>query len=207
MMGIVERREREREEVRRKILDAAHELFASEGYDRVTMRRVAEAIEYSPTTIYHHFEDKDDLVSALCEEDFSKLLALFEQQAPPADPVEWIRQLGLAYAAFGLQNPNHYRFMFMTPAKFERVPQASASGVQSFSLFRSAVEKAIATGQFRPGDPQALAQVLWASLHGAVALLITLQPQHWPQGAAAPDLVERVIENGIWGMAARPSRD
>src|SRR5258708_5148200 len=206
-MGIVERREREREEVRRKILDAAHELFASEGYDRVTMRRVAETIEYSTTTIYNHFEDKDDLVSALCEEDFSKLLALFEEQTPPADPVEWIRQLGRAYATFGLQNPNHYRFMFMTPAKFERVPQVSASGTESFSLFRSAVEKAIATGRFRPGEPQALAQVLWASLHGAVALLLTLQPLHWPQGAAVPDLVERVIENGIRGLVARPAGD
>jgi AcrR family transcriptional regulator len=203
-MGIVERREREREEVRRKILDAARELFASEGYERVTMRRIAEAIEYSATTIYHHFEDKDDLVSALCEGDFGKLLSLFEGQAPPEDPVEWIRQLGMAYAAFGLQNPNHYRFMFMTRGKFEQIPGPSASGAQSFGLLRSAVEKAIRGGQFRPGDPQLFAQVLWANLHGAVALLITLQPQHWPHGAAAPDLVERVIENGIRGLLARP---
>ena len=70
-MGITERREREKEEVRKKILDAARELFATEGYERVTMRKVAEAIEYSPTTIYHHFEDKDDLVRALCLADFA----------------------------------------------------------------------------------------------------------------------------------------
>ena len=75
-MGITERREREREEVRRKILDAAHELFRREGYENVTMRRIAEAIEYSPTTIYNHFEDKDDLVKALCQEDFAALLEI-----------------------------------------------------------------------------------------------------------------------------------
>ena len=63
-MGITERREREREEVRRKILDAARDLFATEGYENVTMRKIAEAIEYSPTAIYGHFEDKDDLVQA-----------------------------------------------------------------------------------------------------------------------------------------------
>jgi AcrR family transcriptional regulator len=205
-MGIVERRERERVEVRRKILDAARDLFASEGYDRVTMRRIAEAIEYSPTTIYHHFEDKDDLVSALCEEDFSRLLAAFEGQTPPADPVEWIRRLGRAYAAFALQNPNHYRFMFMTKTKFERVPEPSDSGLQSFGLFRSAVEKAIAGGHFRPGEAQVAAQVLWSSVHGAVALLITLQPEHWPQGPAASDLVDQVIENGIRGFLAKPAR-
>lgn len=201
-MGIIERREREREEVRRRILDAARDLFATEGYDRVTMRRIAEAIEYSPTTIYHHFEDKDDLVNALCEVDFARLLAVFERQAPPADPVEWIRQLGLSYAAFGLQNPNHYRFMFMTRAKFEKIPEPSGSGKKSFGVLRAAVEKAIATGRFRPGDPQTVAQVLWANVHGTVALLITLEPKHWPQGVAAPDLVDQVIENGIRGFLA-----
>ena len=91
-MGITERREREREEIRTRILDAARELFDSEGYEHVTMRRIADAIEYSPTTIYNHFEDKDDLVRALCEEDFSRLLQIFREEDPPADPVEWIRQ-------------------------------------------------------------------------------------------------------------------
>src|SRR5438128_3863248 len=87
-MGIIERRERERGEVRRKILDAAHDLFAREGYDRVTMRRIADAIEYSPTTIYNHFEDKDDLVQSLCEEDFARLLGALQAQEAPVHPVE-----------------------------------------------------------------------------------------------------------------------
>src|SRR5947207_10890092 len=115
----MERREREREEVRRKILDAARDLFMTEGYEKVTMRRIAEAIEYSPTTIYNHFEDKDDLVQALCFEDFGRLFEHLQAQAAPADPLQAIRQLGLAYARFGLTYPNHYRFMFMTADKFE----------------------------------------------------------------------------------------
>ena len=65
-MGISERRERDRQAVRSKILDAARDLFAAEGYDAVTMRRIAEAIEYSPTTIYLHFKDKDALIRELC---------------------------------------------------------------------------------------------------------------------------------------------
>src|SRR5262249_10137916 len=101
-MGVVERREREREEVRKKILDAARELFATEGYERVTMRRIAEAIEYSPTALHHHFEDKSALVDALCEEDFGRLLGALQAQELPADPIERIRQMGRAYARFGL---------------------------------------------------------------------------------------------------------
>jgi AcrR family transcriptional regulator len=204
-MGITERREREREEVRRKILDAARELFTTEGYDHVTMRRIADAIEYSPTAIYGHFEDKDDLVKSLCEEDFARLFAVLQTQAPPTDPTEWIRQLGLAYATFGVTYPNHYRFMFMTPAKFEHVHEVASPGQQSFGLLRTAVEQAIASGQFREGEADTMAQVLWSQVHGAVTLLITLQPQHWPCAPAAPDLVERAIDNSIRGFLREAS--
>ncbi|HET8645930.1 MAG TPA: TetR/AcrR family transcriptional regulator [Vicinamibacteria bacterium] len=207
-MGITERREREREEVRRKILEAARELFATEGYERVTMRRIAEAIEYSPTTIYNHFEDKNALVDALCEEDFSRLLRSMGARELPADPIERILQLGQAYARFGLENPNHYRYMFMTP--FEQKACAdhelSPSGEAAFGLLHDAVREAVRAGRFVPVEPLAAAQVLWASLHGVVALLITYRPEKFPHGAAAPDLVERVMENGLRGFLAPGSR-
>ena len=203
-MGITERREREREEVRRKILEAARELFTTEGYEKVTMRRIADAIEYSPTTIYNHFEDKVALVDALCEEDFSRLLGAMSRAELPEDPVEAIRQLGVAYARFGRENPNHYRYMFMTP--FEQKAgsdhELSPSGEAAFGLLHDAVREAVRTGRFRPVEPLAAAQVLWASLHGAVALLITYRPEKFPHGAAAPDLLERVMENGLRGFLA-----
>ena len=199
-MGITERRERERSEIRRKILDAARDLFAREGYEQVTMRRIAEAIEYSPTTIYHHFEDKDDLVKALCDEDFSRLFAALAAAPPPLDPVEAIRQLGRAYCRFALDYPNHYRFMFLTPNKVEH-PDPDSPGHQSFDVLRAAVKAAQAKGRLRPGHADTIAQVLWASIHGAVALLTTLQPQHWPS-PPAPDLVDQVIDNSLRGFLA-----
>lgn len=204
-MGITERREREREEVRRKILEAARELFTTLGYERVTMRAIAEAIEYSPTTIYNHFEDKNALVDALCDQDFGRLLASLAGAELPADPVERIRQLGRAYARFGLENPNHYRYMFMTPfeQKAGQDHELSVSGERAFGLLRDAVREAVRSGQFLPMEPLAAAQVLWASLHGVVALLITYEPQRFPHGPAAPDLVERVVENGLRGLLAR----
>jgi AcrR family transcriptional regulator len=198
-MGIAERRERHRLGLRHKILDAARELFMSEGYERVTMRRIADAIEYSPTAIYTHFADKDDLVRALCADEFGQLLGALPQQAP-ADPVEWIRQLGLAYARFGFSYPNHYRFMFMTQ---KRQQPLSDEGQQAFGLLRAAVAKAVESGRFRRDeDVDAAAQVLWASLHGVVSLLVTYEASQFPGVPAAPDLVERVIDNGIRGLLA-----
>ena len=199
-MGIVERREREREEVRRKILDAARALFVRDGYDKVTMRAIAATIEYSPTTIYNHFEDKDDLVQALCYEDFARLFAALTADGLPEDPVERIRRLGLAYCRFGAAHPNHYRFMFMTLGKSESCHQPNDPGVASFGLLRDAVAQAIARKRFRPGNMDTMAQVLWSTIHGAVALLVTYHAEQFPCVPAAPDLIEETIENGLRGF-------
>lgn len=203
-MGITERRERERQEVRQKILDAARELFVRDGHEKVTMRAIAEAIEYSPTTIYNHFEDKDDLVHSLCNEDFGRLLQAFEGLEPPEDPLEWIRQIGQAYARFGLSYPNHYRVMFLTPNK-AHVKQAGDPADASYGVLKAAVARAMQAGLLRGDDVEAVAQVLWSSLHGAVALLTTLDAEMWPS-PPVPDLVERVMEASLRGVLARPDQ-
>lgn len=201
-MGITERREREKEEIRHRILDAARELFAAEGYEKVTMRRIAEVIEYSPTTIYLHFEDKDDLVTALCHEDFARLLEAMRAAPVPDDPVETIRQLGRAYCAFALRHPNQYRFMFMTPVGKEERLEDGNPGELSFGHLLEAVKRAVAAGRLRAIDPVTAAQVLWMGVHGVASALITLPAPHWPHGPAAPDLVEQVIDNALRGLGA-----
>ena len=114
-MGVKERREREKSETRDKSLDAARELFVTEGYEGVSMRRVAEKIEYSPTAIYVHFADKNELFRELCHQDYARLAEVFQGSAVPLDPVERLKQIGRTYIEFGMRYPNHYKFMFMTP--------------------------------------------------------------------------------------------
>ncbi len=201
-MGIVERREREREAVRRKILDAARDLFARDGYDKVTMRAIADGIEYSPTTIYNHFEDKEDLVEALCHEDFARLFAALTADGLPADPIERIRQLGRAYARFALAYPNHYRFMFMTAKMPDHKLNPEDPGSRAFQLLRDAVAEAAQGGRLRSGNPDTIAQVVWSSLHGATALLVTYGPDKFPCVPAAPDLIEQTCENALRGWLA-----
>ena len=113
------RRKQQQDELRAKILDAARELFVAHGVEAVSMRKVAEKIGYTATTLYNHFEDKDALLRALCDADFGTLQESFRRIGKIADPIERLRKLGQAYIEFALRYPSHYRLMFMTP----RVPR------------------------------------------------------------------------------------
>src|SRR5215213_5161587 len=104
-MGTLERRERERQDTRTRIMDAARDLFAREGYDAVSMRRIAEAIEYSPTAIYVHFRDKQDLLFQICQSDFVALAQGVVELQKVQDPIERVRRMGHAYIRFGVQHP------------------------------------------------------------------------------------------------------
>lgn len=99
-MGVKERRDREKLATRDLILDAARELFVSEGYEGVSMRKVAEKIEYSPTAIYVHFADKEELFRELCHQDFAHLAQVFQSAALPEDPVERLKVFADTLRAF-----------------------------------------------------------------------------------------------------------
>jgi AcrR family transcriptional regulator len=176
-MGTRERREREREETRDKILDAAREMFAENGIDAVTMRAIADRIEYTPTAIYHHFRDKQALIEELCERDYRALAHHFQRIGRIDDPVERLRVIGLAYADFALTYPNHYRFMFMTP-KVAKHTEAGADKADpsedAYEMLRQTVADGIAAGRYRPdfSDVDQLAQIAWATVHGVVSLHI-----------------------------------
>ncbi len=94
-MGIKERQERDREAVRRAILDAARDLFVKEGYEQVSIRKIAELIEYSPAAIYGYFPSKDDIFFALAEEGFCLLHGDGADLAAvaPLPPLERVRAL------------------------------------------------------------------------------------------------------------------
>ena len=115
-MGSTERRQNHRASLRREILDAASRLFVEEGYQRLTMRRLAERIEYSPTTIYLYFKDKDELLRAVCDETFSQLAGKLERlQKTSGTPLGYLREGLRTYVDFGLANPNQYTVTFLRP--------------------------------------------------------------------------------------------
>ena len=108
-MGIKERQERDREAVRRAILDAARDLFVSEGYDNVSIRKIAERIEYSPAAIYGYFPSKDDIFFALAEEGFRLLgdpgVGEAHERLQNLPPLERVRAVFWRLYEFSRQQP------------------------------------------------------------------------------------------------------
>jgi len=207
-MGVTERRERERIETREKILDAARELFATEGYEGVSMRKVAEKIEYSPTAIYVHFPDKESLFLELCHSDFRKLADTFQQLAKIADPVERIRQIGYAYMKFGIQNPNHYRMMFMTAHPDLADPKELGRGnpeEDAYEFLRQTAEQALEAGAFREDltDVDLIAQTLWAGVHGVISLEIAKGDDRWVPWRALKRRQDLLIRGLMEGLLRR----
>lgn len=177
-MGVKERKARQKKFLRQEILDAASELFVKEGYENVSMRRIAEKIEYSPTTIYLYFRDKAELLEQVCQETFARLSDVLARiQELPGDPVERLKRGLIAYIKFGLENPHHYRATFMIPVPegfdHEKHSKPDAAGMQTFDFMRRCVYDCISAGKFRKSDPELVSQTLWAGIHGLTSLLIT----------------------------------
>lgn len=204
-MGPRERREREREEIRTRILDAARELFASEGVESVTMRRIADRIEYSPTAIYFHFKDKEALLAELCDCDFRAFAHGFTLIAQIPDPVERLKAAGAAYVEFGLTNPSHYRLMFMTPKTTDAAAVTIRKGnpeEDAYAFLKGIVAELLEKGYFRDDltDPDLVAQVIWAAMHGLVSLEIAKCNDEWVDWRPMQERARIVVEMIIRGL-------
>ena len=176
-MGVKERKERQKENLRQEILDAASEMFAVEGYANVSMRKIAERIEYSPTTIYLYFKDKNDLLMQICEETFAMLYAKMQRiEKQSGSALDCLEKGIRAYIEFGLQHPNHYEVTFIAPLwndmKTDEYKYEGSMGERTFGYLRSVVQAAIAEGSLKKGDLEAMSQTLWAGMHGVTSLLI-----------------------------------
>lgn len=205
-MGPRERRAREREEIRGLILDAARDLFVNEGFDAVTMRRIAEKIEYSPTAIYFHFKDKESLLREICDHDFAALAEKFVVLADVTDPVERLRRTGHAYIDFGLNYPNHYRLMFMTPhppmpPHESRLARGNPEE-DAHAFLRQMVAQAIEQGRFRPEyhDVDLVSQVVWSGVHGTISLEIAKCNDDWIDWRPLADRARVMVDVLIDGL-------
>ena len=201
-MGIKERRAREKERLQRQILSAARELFVNEGYENVSMRKIADKIEYSPTTIYLYFKDKADLLDSVCKETLLDLLNTLELlNRDKRDPIETLRKSGKTYVEFGLKYPQDYKLTFVVRPQFQRGLglQEGSVGEKVFNYLHAMVSECIRQRAFRQVDVNTTSQALWAAVHGVTLLLIDFSDFPWTE---KDKLIDTVIDTMIEGLKA-----
>jgi len=183
-MGVKEKRQRYKEEFRRDILNAARDLFIDVGYEKFSMRRLAKKIDYSPTTIYHYFKNKDDLLFAICEEVAEQFLSRLRYiRSVQNKPYEALRQSMLYLIEFAFDNPNQYKVFFLTrPHVYgtqEEFMKTESMARNSYFEFREIVQACIKAGKLRRIDIDVLTQVLATAPHGLVVMSLYSNSFPW----------------------------
>lgn len=166
-MGIKQRRERERQTTQQAILQAALEIASADNWEAVTIRRVAERVEYSPSAIYKYFEDKEAILFTLLQQGFREQLAALERiSAQERNPRARLLQMALAYWDFAWHQPTLYQLMFDLKGKVREVEEAKAA----FLVVRTAIEEWCQTSGRKMADLDGTVDIFWATMHGLVAL-------------------------------------
>jgi len=175
-MSIAERKERQKEELRAKILQAAKELFIKKGYEETSIRNIAEVIDYSPTTIYLYFADKDDMFYAIHQEGFILLNQYFKPLAHVQNPFERLKAIDKAYVAFAMENPEFYNLMFIlqSPMKVAQKDHDKwPEGKSAFDFLVNTVQECMDQKYLPDMDPEILSYTVWSMVHGICSLNIS----------------------------------
>ncbi len=179
------RRQQQREDARRAILDASEALLVEVGYERFSMRRLADRCGYTAPTIYHYFGDKRGLLDAVLEEPFQRVLSRIREIPRGGDPVQSLRRMLEVFTRFGVENPTHYRLL--TAPRPEDSPD-----LESAEALRAALEQRIGElhtmGLLETDDVEEAFQMIWVVIHGLVSLRINLPDYEWK---------ERLVEHSL----------
>lgn len=175
-MGVSERRIRERLDTRQSILATARELFLLKGFEATTIRNIAEKIEYSPSTIYQHFKDKNEIFYTIHSEAFSELVRYLSASEIHKNPMDQLIALGQIYIQFALENPELYDLMFIMEAPIDFLDYLEdanwTEGKMAFDYLKSVIANCISQGLIKETDLESLSYLIWSTVHGLVTISI-----------------------------------
>jgi len=182
-MGITERRESDKRQMRTRILETAMKLFLKAGFERVTIRAIAQEIEYSPATIYLYFKDKNEILFALKELGFDKLHEAQQRVLSVKDPWKRLRKQGKVYVSFALNNPEFYDLMFIMrgPIKAMKEKKKWEASRRSYELLRDNVQACLDAGMLKRTNTDAATFAFWSLTHGIASLVIRERCVMFPQ--------------------------
>lgn len=201
-MKHIKRRERESSEIRRKIIEAARSLFLNQGYAEVSMRKIADQIEYSPTTIYHYFANKEAVVRELLVEGNTLFLQALQQrvdeaQAAGLNALDTLKTVSDAYVRFGTANPEYYNILFISNLESVSLVSLIDSGrFKGFELLEAGLKAAMEEGCIMQGDERLFASSVWSMLHGLTSLLLNFE---LPMAKSNDELIAFTIDTFLRG--------
>ena len=171
-MTIATRKQKEKEDKRALILDAARKIFLEKGYAQASIRNIAEEIEHSPGTIYLYFRDKDDIFHALHEEGFGRMLEKMEPLRFVSDPFERLKAMGRVYLEFAKNNKDFYDLMFViqSPLKHETEDEKWEMGTRTLDFLKDLIRQCQEAGHFQGKDVDYLSFLIWSAVHGMSTL-------------------------------------
>jgi AcrR family transcriptional regulator len=190
-MGVSERRIRERLDTRQSILASARELFLLKGFEATTIRNIAEKIEYSPSTIYQHFKDKNEIFYTIHTDAFSELVRYLNASDIHKNPMDQLIALGQIYIQFALENPELYDLMFIMEAPIDFLDYLEdvnwTVGKMAFDYLTSVIANCIKQGLIKETDLESLSYLVWSTVHGLVT--ISIRKRGLKIGLSDPDTI------------------
>lgn len=201
-MGIQERKTRHKEDLRKRILEAAKNLFLTAGYEATSIRKIAKEIEFSPTTIYLYYKDKSDIIYALHQEGFQMLRQDFQPLMQVESPFERLKALGRCYIKFAFTHPDFYELMFvmkdpMEYLKINCVEAAWEEGERVFDFLLQTIRDCQDEGYFKKLDTIHVAMEAWASVHGMCTLYVSGHLRSMMNVVFGDEDQKRMIENAF----------
>jgi AcrR family transcriptional regulator len=209
------RRETERLAIREKILNAATDLLLQQGLEAFSMRKLADQIGYTATTLYIHFPDREGLLGEVVDRQFFQFRKNFERIGKIIDPIERLREMGMAFVRFGVEHCDHYRLMFLT--SLHSIPKGrflekGNPSQDCYAYLRATVSEGLDAHRFRHEFKSAdeVAQIFFAGVHGVVSLHIVKGNDDWvkwvPVRRTAQALIDGLIRGLTVGGTDRPTK-
>ncbi len=204
-MGSVERKEREAVELKTRIIEAAAAIIAEEGYDRLSIRGIAERIEYSPAIIYHYFKDKGEIVAHLVEVGYRRIADSVKGAPVYADdPVRTLYEAFSTYSRIVLESPNLFRIALLgqgweLPDLASDPFRGGLEGTREHRAARGIRPRLPRGGEVPFARTGAAAQVILSAVHGLLARFI-LEPSVPPK--RREKLLRTLIEVLVLGLDA-----
>ncbi|MEI5984121.1 MULTISPECIES: TetR/AcrR family transcriptional regulator [Sphingobacterium] len=172
------KKQKQKEDLKVLILEAAKKLFVQQGYESTSIRKIAQEIGFSPTTIYLYYKDKNDLIYALHQVGFTMMRDRFMPLGVVEDPFERLKAVGKNYIEFALDHPEYYEVMFMMKEPMDFLDQQCGSeqwqeGERVLEFLKMTVAQCQQQGYFKGMTVEAVTMQAWAAVHGLVTLHVT----------------------------------